>query len=204
MKSSSSGSSSKPQLAFSHSNGRKTSTTDPYGDNLPGSSGTNATPDKKHNEKTRGNDGSCSAGKENSCHKVAQHAWHKMESLFKDVVGPVSGKTKRNDEMMKDTSFVMLSEARRSNRGAGNSSSLTSGPQPQPQTGTGHERIRTQTWLQRYKTRFGSQRDKPAPRDPYDNGFLSAPSSTPSRHNTNDEEPRKKTPSPGTWFAGLL
>ncbi|KAI1465787.1 uncharacterized protein F4812DRAFT_461475 [Daldinia caldariorum] len=213
MASSFSGSFSRPQSAFSHSNGRKTSIADPYGENSRGSSGINATPDKTNSEETQGKSGNHSTWKkEGTCYRVARDAWHKVKFLFQVATAPLSGKAKGNAETNEVELDVMSSDTHRSNRGAGSSANSMPGHQPQPQPPAGHERIRTQTWSQRYKTRFGSRRDKYVPRNPYDNGFLSTPRSTPCstlttrtpcKDKTNVEEFRK-TPSPGKWFAGLL
>ncbi|KAG4222375.1 hypothetical protein PC116_g29151 [Phytophthora cactorum] len=207
-----SGSSSNPgsPTSFSHSNGRKTSVVDPYGDNSPGSSGGNAAPDKKKKkdeERTRNGKGErIWPWKEGACRRVASDAWNKVKAIFHAVAAPLSGKTKE-EEVELD---VLPGETRRFNDGPHNPRTST----PWSRPAVDRETAGNQTWSPRCQARFRPRRDEPAPKDPYDNGFLSAPSSTPcstsngkysSRSNASGEGmPIKKTPSPGTWFSGLL
>ncbi|KAI1477658.1 hypothetical protein F4774DRAFT_411633 [Daldinia eschscholtzii] len=210
-----SGSSSNPgsPTSFSHSNGRKTSVVDPYGDNSPGSSGSNAAPDKtkKDEERTRSRKGErIWPWKEGTCRRVASDAWNKMKAIFHAVAAPLSGKTKGNVDEEEVELDVLRGETRHFNGRPHNTTTSA----PRSRLPVERETTGNQTWSQRYQARFRPRRDEPAPKDPYDNGFLSAPSSTPcstsngttaSRNNASSEgQPIKKTPSPGTWFSGLL
>ncbi|KAI1660039.1 hypothetical protein F4813DRAFT_401043 [Daldinia decipiens] len=150
--------------------------------------------------------------KEGTCHKIAAGTWHKIKVFFGLDTTPRSGMANGNAGPGEVELSVLSSETPRSRQRAPSSANPTS----RPRTAARHDRNGDGNYnpLQRTRAHSGSRPKRPAPKDPYDNGFLSAPRSTPcpasnrgtsSNAKANGEGSSKKTPSSASrWFSRLL
>ncbi|KAI0849526.1 hypothetical protein F5Y00DRAFT_261310 [Daldinia vernicosa] len=117
--------------------------------------------------------GKLQAEKKGTCHKIAADTWQKIKAFFGLDATPLPGTAKGNARPEEVELSALPSEPPRSQQRAPNSANPTSPPRPRP--ATRRDKNGNQAFSQPSRGPSGSHQKGPAPKGPYDNGFLSAP-----------------------------
>ncbi|KAF3055578.1 hypothetical protein GL218_07018 [Daldinia childiae] len=151
--------------------------------------------------------------KEGTCHKIAADTWQKIKAFFGLDTTPPPDMANGNVGQEEIELNELPSEPLRSRQKApgSNSANPTSRPRRAARRGRNRNSNGDKNPLRRTRAHSGSRPSRHTPKDPYDNGFLSAPKSTTSSRGAsynagaNGERASKKTPSSTSqWFSRLL
>ncbi|KAI0117164.1 hypothetical protein F4814DRAFT_448169 [Daldinia grandis] len=182
--------------------------------------GHTSAPMQKKREKAQGKKDRIWPWKKGTCRKIATDTWRKIKAFFGVHAMPLSGMAKESNAGLGEVRPVMSPRrpppSRR--RAPRSSANPTSRPQPRSRLATRNGRNGNQGCSRRQHASSRLHNRIFAPKDPYDNGFLSAPGGTPccasnrgtsssanTNTNVNGKRPSRKTlQNARKWVSGLL